>query len=193
MSEYIANIIHWQSAAATYLFGSSVTFKKNAQVVFKNDLMSPGKAINTWYSRTNYQAHRFSPQLPLLKKKVKYRLLLEAKSQPVGTVYLRLNFFGRTDKLIGQVFIKDRTGVFEYPENAYYYEIALLNAGCQQVTFDYIKLATSSLSNTNANVSFSEQLNQSACNTGNIIFEEPVLNAVAELDNKVLGLSLIHI
>ncbi|KRL35060.1 accessory Sec system protein Asp3 [Liquorilactobacillus uvarum] len=178
MIGYTANIIYWKAAASTYLYGSKVIFHQNGEVDFENKLMSPGKTVNTWYSQTNYQAKRFSPQLPILKKGKKYRLLLRARSFPEATLYLRLDFYDRSDLVIKQIFIKEMEEAFEYPDGAYYYTISLLNAGCVRLRFRYLVLAPVEFpSARNTEILISRIYNVHASNELNIIFEEPSLNA----------------
>lgn len=178
MVGYTANVIYWKSAASTYLYGSDVAFHQNGEVDFENKLMSPGKAINTWYSQTNYQAERFSPQLPILRKGSSYRLLLRAHSFPEASLYLRLDFYDRGGQVTKRIFIKKMEELFEYPDNAYYYTINLLNAGCTRLKFKYIVLSAAELpSIRNTEVLVSQLYNARASGELNVIFEEPLLNA----------------
>ncbi|KRL00998.1 accessory Sec system protein Asp3 [Liquorilactobacillus capillatus] len=177
MIGYTANVIYWKSAASTYLYGSDIIFQQNGDVDFKNSLMSPGKAINTWYSQTNYQAKRFSPQLPILKKGKKYRILLKAYSFPEATIYLRIDFYDRTNKVMKQISVKKMEELFKPPEGAYYYTISLLNAGCSRLKFRYLVLSPVEFpSARNTEVFISKVYNAQASNELNIVLGEPSLN-----------------
>ncbi|KRM95059.1 hypothetical protein FC19_GL002151 [Liquorilactobacillus aquaticus DSM 21051] len=180
MIGYTANVIYWKSAVSTYLYGSDVAFHQNGEVDFENKLMSPGKTINTWYSQTNYQAERFSPQLPILRKGASYRLLLRAHSFPEASLYLRIDFYDRGGQVINRIFIKKMEELFEYPDNAYYYTINLLNAGCTRLKFKYMMISAAELpSIRNTEVFVSQLYNVQASGELNVIFEEPLLNACA--------------
>ncbi len=64
-------IIYWNEYSAdTYLYGSEVTYHAKDDVEFKNPMMPPGTVIKQWYSKTNYQAQRIEPALPMLTGKV---------------------------------------------------------------------------------------------------------------------------
>ena len=60
--------IYWKfDNANTYLYGTTIE-QRNTDVYFSNQRMPSSFVIHSWTSRTNYQADRISPQLPLLKK-----------------------------------------------------------------------------------------------------------------------------
>ncbi|WP_180275010.1 accessory Sec system protein Asp3 [Streptococcus suis] len=132
--------IKWNHFAQdTYSYGSRIDFEKEA-ISFENPLMPPSFEIKHWYSRTNFQAKRQTPTLPILKKGASYQLILDAEAYPQGSIYLRVVFFDRFGKELGFEILKDKKASFTYPKEAYSYEIALLNAGCERLTFRSIWL-----------------------------------------------------
>lgn len=132
--------IRWaQFAQSAYSFGSQIAFTGH-RVTFHNPLMSPSYAITSWSSKTNFQQHRIQPTLPLLKRKTRYCVQLEADVYPLNTLYVKVTFFNRFDTEISFVMLKDERWSFSYPEDAFSYTIELINAGCEQITFDSLVL-----------------------------------------------------
>ena len=76
-------IIYWNEYSAdTYLYGSEVTYHAKDDVEFKNPMMPPGTVIKQWYSKTNYQAQRIEPALPMIDGESDYRLIANIDSPP---------------------------------------------------------------------------------------------------------------
>ncbi|WP_281164566.1 accessory Sec system protein Asp3 [Liquorilactobacillus sicerae] len=179
MNNQVIDLIYWRNLASTYLAGSTVEFVRSDLVLFSNALMPPGKVITTWYANTNYQADRFSPQLPLLEPRKKYQLVLRAASQPQASLYLRLDFYDALGQLCYQKFIKGSKGTFTYPQQAVDYRVSLINAGCQQVEFHRLELASAKTElKNNDDFILTEMINAS--------FQQKTLNLLwLEPDNQI--------
>ncbi|HEL2383835.1 TPA: accessory Sec system protein Asp3 [Streptococcus suis] len=127
--------IKWKHfAQGVYTHGSKLDFQKQS-IAFDNPLMPPSFEIKRWHSRTNFQANRQTPNLPILKRGERYQLMVDAESFPKDSFYIGVHFFNRFGKQIGFEILKTTDAAFTYPNDAYSYDIALLNAGCEQLTF----------------------------------------------------------
>ncbi|HFR3425447.1 TPA: accessory Sec system protein Asp3 [Streptococcus suis] len=133
-------VIKWNHFAQdSYSYGSQIDFDKEL-ITFENALMPPSFEVKKWYSRTNFQAKRQTPTLPLLKKGESYQLVLDAEAYPQGSLYMHLVFFDRFGQELGSEILKDKQSIFTYPKDAYAYEISLVNAGCKRLVFHSILL-----------------------------------------------------
>ena len=131
--------IYWKfDNANTYLYGTSIE-QRNTDVYFSNQRMPSSFVIHSWTSRTNYQADRISPQLPLLKKNHTYSLRWQITSIPEKSYYFEIIFFDRFGHEIQHEILRE-TKEFVYPENAYSYQIALMNAGNTELHFSYLEI-----------------------------------------------------
>ena len=124
----------------TYLYGSQLRFI-GKRVIFKNRLMPSGNAIKTWSSRSQFQANRILPELPLLQRGETYYLSFQGQTKPENSLYLRIAFFDRFQKEISFEVLKEGKSDFVYPIEAYSYSIQLINAGCTEVVFDALSLS----------------------------------------------------
>ncbi|KXT76156.1 accessory Sec system protein Asp3 [Streptococcus sp. DD12] len=124
----------------TYLYGSQMRFI-GRRVIFKNRLMPSGNAIKTWSSKSQFQANRILPELPLLQRGKTYYLTFQGQTKPENSLYLRIAFFDRFQKEISFEVLKEGKSDFVYPLEAYSYSIQLINAGCTEVVFDGLSLS----------------------------------------------------
>lgn len=132
--------IYWNNLSAnSYLYGSEI-YSRDGETVFENLLMPPGLEIKKWVSVTNFQAHRTIPRLPRLRQGRHYKIQLKAESYPEDSLYIKIEFFNYYKESISNIIIKDKKGEFEFPIDTYNYEVSLVNAGCEKVTFRYIKI-----------------------------------------------------
>lgn len=122
-----------------YKYGSSIEFV-NSEVHFENELLSPGTVIVRWKSNLNYLFNRTLLQLPLLKRGKTYKLILEARDYPEGSVLLKVDFFDRLENYEGTEVISDKIGEFIYPEKAYSYTISIISVGIRKFIFKEIIL-----------------------------------------------------
>lgn len=174
MKQISAQMITWDPREdETYLNGSQIKLTETG-VSFKNELMSPGKALVTWHSQENYQASRRIPKLPLLQRNTRYHLKLKAHFPVQGTVYLKLSFYSHFGELIATEFIKEKTGSFVYPKDAYEYKLELINAGVKELDFEHLLITDESL------ISGTDHWYQKSTSIGDkvaVIFNEPILRA----------------
>lgn len=165
-------IIYWNNfAKGSYAQGGQTRFEGRT-VYFENALMSPSLVIKTWTSLTNYQAGRTQPDLPFLRRGQDYRLRLEAESQPFQTLYVRVEFFDRFRESLGFELLKQDELVFTYPDQAYSYDIQLINAGCRSFVFHQLLLESVELSDTENHKEAITILNEAKGAPVHLIFSE---------------------
>lgn len=173
MKQIRANIITWDPREDdTYLNGTSLSILPG-KIKFKNDLMSPGKALVTWYSQRNFQAGRRLVKLPLLTPGQTYQVRIETDVEQ--TLYLKVSFYSRFDELLKTVFIKETQGEFEYPADAYEYRLALINAGAKEVNFKRLVIAHPELKLADGYCYQEGEILSAKCA---LVFTEPELRAV---------------
>lgn len=181
MRQISAQMITWDPREdETYLNGSQIKLTEQG-VFFKNELMSPGKALVTWRSQENYQASRRIPKLPLLQRNTRYKLKLKAQFAVPGSVYLKLSFYSHFGELIATEFIKEKTGSFIYPKDAYEYKLELINAGVKELNFEYLLITDADL---NLGADHCYQSLSSASDKVAVIFNEPVHRAVLTVSEQ---------
>lgn len=140
MKKQLGQDIYWgETTREDYLYGSVIR-RANQAIYFENVRFPSGKVIKKWTSRTNYQADRSVPFLPLLIPGVVYSLSPVMQVEPAGRVYLQLEFFNRQLESIGLVILKDGEHDFRYPQEAFTYTISLMSAGCRSLAFSHIAL-----------------------------------------------------
>ena len=175
MRQISAQIITWDPREdETYLNGSQLKLTKQG-VIFKNDLMSPGKALVTWHSQQNYQASRRLAKLPLLQRGAHYKIKLKADLKTQGALYVKLSFYSRFGELLATEFIKEKTGSFTYPKDAYEYKLELINAGVKEVHFEYVLLADAQLE---LGDDYCYQSTPPLTDELAVVFSEPTLRAI---------------
>ena len=70
--------IYWNEYSSdTYLYGSEINFLENHKVEFCNELMPPGTVIKKWYSKTNFQAQKIEPALPMIDGEGEYKIIVD--------------------------------------------------------------------------------------------------------------------
>ena len=131
--------IYWNEFSSdTYLYGSEIIYHKKDDVEFRNALMPPGTLIKQWYSRTNYQAQRIEPALPMIDGEGKYQMLVNIDC-PEGEAWLvRLVFYDKYDVEAGAVSVREDTADFQCPLKTYSYRMQLINGGMTQFHFHSI-------------------------------------------------------
>ncbi|NEW63222.1 accessory Sec system protein Asp3 [Granulicatella sp. zg-ZJ] len=140
----ITHYIYWSNYTAnTYLYGSSIDYIAPDNVVFENELMPSGTRIQTWKSKTHYQADRQALQLPILLASKTYKLQANINTTPSNTLYVRLNFFDRFDECLSFVMLKDLSTSLEFvcPLGTQYYTVELMSAGCVRLEFHYLTIS----------------------------------------------------
>lgn len=186
-------IIYWQhDAGNTYLYGSKITYLDTNHVLFENELFPSGAKIHAWQSQGNYQAQRMSVQLPILRRDHSYRLYIDALAVPKKTLFVQVTFYDRYDTVIDQVIIKKQEQSFIYPKQAFWYEVALINAGLRSLDFYNIRIAEESESKDNWRAQDGLYLSHIKNTTPdatvlNIIFNEPVSGSIRYVPKNIVN------
>lgn len=131
--------IYWNEYSSdTYLYGSVISYYKKDNVEFVNYLMPPGTIIKQWYSKTNYQASRIEPALPMIDGESQYQITINIDC-PKGEAWLvRLAFYDRYDVEAGCLTIREKVTAFQCPLKTYYYKLQLINGGMTRFCFHSI-------------------------------------------------------
>lgn len=133
--------IYWNEYAAnTYLYGSRVRFIAKDDVEFQNQLMPPGTVLKTWYSKTNYQAQRIEPTLPMIDGEGRYRLTVNIDTLEREQWLMQLVFYDRFEKEAGKMIIRDAETDFRCPMKTYSYCLQLINGGMTKFHFHYVTI-----------------------------------------------------
>lgn len=136
----MTTMIYWGDVLESdYFFGTRYR-KEGRSVFFENPFMPATLVIHRWSSLRPYQANRRPVDLPLLKRGQRYQLSKQMTVFEGNPLYVKVLFYNRYNDLISQVFIKEDKGDFSYPDEAYWYEIELVNTACQRFRFDYLIL-----------------------------------------------------
>jgi accessory secretory protein Asp3 len=118
-----------------YLYGTVIDFIKKDEIHFRNELMPPGTVIKTWKSRTNFQADKTEPTLPLIDGEVSYRFYLDCDMDVDGGLQLRLTFYDRNGQVVGQETMREREKVIRCPIQTYSYDVSLIGSGAHEFCF----------------------------------------------------------
>lgn len=132
-------VIYWNEYTSdTYLYGSEISYHRKKKVEFNNNLMPPGTIIKQWYSKTNYQAQRIEPALPMIDGESEYQLIVNISCIEEEKWLIRLVFYDRYDLEAGSIIIKDRVTNFRCPLKTYSYTLQLINGGMTHFYFHSI-------------------------------------------------------
>lgn len=132
-------VIYWDEYSSdTYLYGSEVSYHRKKKVEFKNNLMPPGTIIKQWYSKTNYQAQRIEPALPMIDGELEYQLIVNISCMEHEKWLIRLVFYDRYELEASSIIIKDRVSNFRCPLKTYSYRLQLINGGMTHFYFHSI-------------------------------------------------------
>lgn len=128
--------IYWREYSSNfYLYGSVIRFYAKDDVYFENELMPAGTVIKEWYSKTNYQAMRIEPELPIIDGESKYSIQVNISGCKEGTCMVRFVFFDRYESEIGHLNVKSPSMDFQCPLKTYSYRVQLINAGVTSFHF----------------------------------------------------------
>lgn len=143
MSKHLIHRVTWEQVYSgdAYLYGTSLNFGE-AGAVFENLRMASGKLICRFYSATNYQAKRTSPNLPLLVPGQEYWLELDIDAEPQGRFFLEVTYFNRQGEQLGFEVLRQHQGTIRYPEAAFSYEFTLKSAGASRLVVKGISVYT---------------------------------------------------
>ena len=133
--------IYWNEYASnSYLYGTELFFHAKNDIEFRNELMPPGTVIKRWFSKTNYQAMRIEPTLPMIDGEGHYHIRLDVSAEPPDGLILMLVFYDRYDKEAGIQIIRDSEADFQCPLKTFSYEVQLINSGATQFHFHSIEI-----------------------------------------------------
>lgn len=138
MSQESWKICWNEYASDTYLYGSEIIYHGKDSVDFKNPLMPPGTVIKQWYSRTNYQAKKIEPSLPMIDGESMYEIDIHIDSAEKGVCLVRLVFYDRYETEAGSIVIRDQKAVFRCPLKTYSYCMQLISGGIMEFRFHSI-------------------------------------------------------
>lgn len=131
--------IFWnEHASDTYLYGAKLQFHKKDDVEYENLLMPPGTIIKKWYSRTNYQAQRIEPSVPMIDGESEYRITVNIDTEENQQCLVKLLFFDRYENEAGSIVVKGDSMRFRCPLKTYSYEMQLINGGTTHFHFHSI-------------------------------------------------------
>lgn len=131
--------IYWNEYSSdTYLYGSEISYHQKNDVEFKNNRMPPGTIIKQWYSKTNYQAQRIEPALPMIDGESVYQIRMDVECPKGQECLLRLLFYDRYDVESGSIILRDEVTNFRCPLKTYSYRLQLINGGATQFHFHSI-------------------------------------------------------
>ncbi len=137
--ERIVWLVYWDHYAQNcWLYGSTVSFLPDGEVLFENTGMPPGFPIREWFSATDYSQQRIEPQLPLLEEDVSYHMQVFKEDEPEKGSFLRLNFYDRQGDLLGFQMIQENEGSFVCPKGTFRYTLQLVQGGARRIRFRYL-------------------------------------------------------
>lgn len=133
--------IYWSEYSSdTYLYGSEIWYHGLDNVEFENLLMPPGTVIKQWHSRTNYQAQRIEPALPMIDGENEYQMRVDIDCQEEEEWIVRLLFYDKYDAEAGSVTIRESETRFQCPLRTYSYRMQLINGGMTRFRFHFIEI-----------------------------------------------------
>lgn len=134
-------IVHWNEYTSnSYTYGSKIKFLDNQRVSFENSLMPPGKVINGWSSRTNFQAQRIEPALPIIDGEAVYHITvnMEFEESREEDIMIRIIYYDRYDEKVESIILRGKSNYFKPSIQTHSYKIELLNGGIHKFVFDSI-------------------------------------------------------
>ena len=132
--------IHWGETGGTYMYGTNVSYHPDKSVRLSDPLLPSAEILKPWFSSVNYQAARTQPQLPLLQRNQEYQLSLVFDCWPENGMYTKITFLDRYGDILEEKIEKVKDFVFTYPEESYTYQISLLAAGFESLTFYHFSI-----------------------------------------------------
>jgi len=129
-------MIYWNEYSAdTYLYGAEIEFHKKDDVEYRNLLIPPGTIIKQWYSKTNFQAQRIEPSLPIIDGEGQYKITINIDVPEGENVLARLVYYDRYEVEAGSLTLRDKETVFRCPLKTYSYRLQLINGGVTNFHF----------------------------------------------------------
>lgn len=134
-------VIYWtEHSSDTYLYGSKIKYHKKDNVEYENKLMPPGTIIKEWYSKTNFQAKRIEPALPMIDGESKYHISYDIDVHNEGQCIIKLVFYDKYENEAGYIILRDKEQDFKCPLKTYKYSMQLINGGASHINFHSITI-----------------------------------------------------
>ena len=191
MRQSLSALIFWgELRTESFLYGTRLRYRAKDWIEFENEFVPAGKSLHSWYSKTIYQRHREAPQLPYLRVGQTHYLQAHMQSHPANSIYFKVSFYDRFEKLISAEVIRSTQESFTPPEGMYSYQIELLNAGCRSFTFHAFEIVEADLFESHDLSTLCSVLvgdEEDTSKAVNIIFVEPNLYRRDTLDLKPLA------
>lgn len=129
-------MIYWNEYSSdTYLYGAEIEFHNKDDVEYRNLLIPPGTVIKQWYSKTNFQAQRIEPSLPIIDGEGQYKITINIDVPEGENVLARLVYYDRYEVEAGSLTLRDKETVFRCPLKTYSYRLQLINGGVTNFHF----------------------------------------------------------
>lgn len=165
-----SHVVPWtQVTPDTFMYGSHLEITKQ-MTYFENALMPSGCVIHEWKMMTVYSTDKAIPQLPILKHGHTYRFTFDFDVEPVGGVYFKINFKKRNGVALEHIIIQSQEMEVTYPNEAFSYEIQMLNAAATSVRFRAIHITDQQDEVTKSDLTISPILNEQS--------ETPTMNVI---------------
>ncbi|RRG08458.1 MAG: accessory Sec system protein Asp3 [Lactobacillus sp.] len=122
--------------------GTTVQYLDSGEVLFANEMFSPGMQLCKWRSRVNYLDQGIKPTLPLLEVGKEYTVLAVLTADRTPAVQLRITFFDVNGEKLKMISSTTLSKAFVFPEGAVSYEVALVNLNHTWIKFQYLMIKT---------------------------------------------------
>ncbi|QHW36138.1 accessory Sec system protein Asp3 [Staphylococcus ursi] len=133
--------IRWtQITDSTFMYGTQFRFN-HSDTVFHNALMPSGIVIHEWKMMTNFEKDKTIPTLPILKKGQLYHFYFDYDVVPENGIYFKIIFKRRDNTICDFQIVKGHEADVILPESAFNYEVQMINAASESVTFRQISIS----------------------------------------------------
>ncbi len=120
--------------------GTTVQYLDSGEVLFANEMFSPGMQLCKWRSRVNYLDQGIKPTLPLLEVGKEYTVSAVLTADRTPAVQLRITFFDVNGEKLKMISSTTLSKAFVFPEGAVSYEVALVNLNHTWIKFQYLMI-----------------------------------------------------
>lgn len=152
--------IRWtQITNSTFMYGTQLRFN-HSDTVFHNALMPSGIVIHQWKMMTNFEKDKTIPTLPILKKGQLYHFYFDYDVVPSHGIYFKIIFKRRDNTICDFQIIKGHEADVTLPESAFNYEVQMINAASESVTFRQISISEGQYQSAQTNLVISDIYNQ---------------------------------
>lgn len=128
----------------TYGYGAEIRFQDKGRVHYASPMMPSGSRIKSWRSKTNFQAERKAPELPLLINGQEYHIQLDMTCDKEEAIQLLIEFYDTDERLIEEYFYNELAGDFTYPQAAASYAVHLINKDHRELIFEGLMIVSKS-------------------------------------------------